>query len=89
MSNKKTTTAYFTTAGSVRGGCGHKHRTLESAERCLCADARGCRKVGGYSDRSVYAIGHDGTETRYLTFFEFGRALIGESTPDAGAWAFA
>jgi len=40
--------------GSVRGGCGHAHRTKTAAERCLDRDARGCAQQGGYSDRAAH-----------------------------------
>lgn len=43
----------YTTYGSVRGGCGHKHRTIETACRCMQRDQRDCKSVRGYSDRSV------------------------------------
>lgn len=42
--------------GSVRGTCGHMHKTLDSAKRCLDRDSDGCASQGGYSDRSIYAI---------------------------------
>ncbi len=50
----------YTTYGSGRQGCGHKHRSLEAANRCLDRDARGCAKQGGYSDRVVCRIDEDG-----------------------------
>lgn len=43
----------YTTWGSVRGGCGHLHMTVESAERCAARDQRDCRRQGGYSDRTI------------------------------------
>ena len=43
----------YTCSGSVRGSCGHKHRTVGAAERCRQRDADGCRSQGGYTDRSV------------------------------------
>ena len=43
----------YTTKGSVRGQCAHKHRTLSGAVRCLKDDRRGCERQGGYSDRDV------------------------------------
>ena len=46
----------YTTYGSVRGGCGHKHRTIETACRCAQKDQRDCKSVRGYSDRSVWAV---------------------------------
>ena len=46
----------YTTWGSVRGGCGHLHRTLGAAEACRIADSRDCKRAGGYSDRLMYAV---------------------------------
>lgn len=46
----------YTTYGSVRGGCGHQHRTVEAAERCLNDDQNGCASQGGYSDRRVCEV---------------------------------
>jgi len=46
----------YVTYGPVRGWCGHYHRTYAAAERCLERDRRGCRRQGGYSDRSVYVV---------------------------------
>ena len=43
----------YTTTGAVRGDCGHGHRTLETAERCLSRDRAGCARQGGYSDRRI------------------------------------
>ncbi len=43
----------YTTDGSVRGTCGHKHRTVEAAYKCLEEDQQGCESQGGYSDRHV------------------------------------
>jgi hypothetical protein len=43
----------YTTRGNVRGGCGHKHRSLETAWKCLQRDRSGCQSQGGYSDRQV------------------------------------
>jgi hypothetical protein len=34
--------------------------TIDEAERDLATDAEGCAKQGGYSDRAVYAIDHEG-----------------------------
>jgi hypothetical protein len=41
--------------GGVRGGCGHKHRTIEAALRCGDKDGRACASLGGgaYSDRGA------------------------------------
>ena len=50
----------YTTHGQVRGGCGHRHRTIEAAEACLSRDIRACNSAGGYSDRVVAEIDNDG-----------------------------
>lgn len=50
---------YYTTDGDIRGCCGHKHRSIDTAIRCLTADSDGCASQGGYSDRTV--VRHDGT----------------------------
>lgn len=44
---------YYVASGPIRGGCRHKHRTPESAEKCRVKDAKACKKQGGYSDRVV------------------------------------
>lgn len=43
----------YTTKGSVRGSCGHNHRTISAACKCAAEDMAACQKQGGYSDRSV------------------------------------
>lgn len=43
----------YESSGSVRGSCGHRHRSIRMAYLCLCADRLGCRMQGGYSDRDV------------------------------------
>ena len=50
------TTIVYTTTGSVRGTCGHKHRSIRTAYKCVLRDHRGCVSQGGYSDRHVVAI---------------------------------
>ena len=57
----KTTTAAtvsrvrYHASGSVRGSCGHAHRSIETAERCRRRDSAACSSLGGgaYSDRVV------------------------------------
>lgn len=49
----------YTTVGDVRGACGHNHRTIDAAQRCVDKDQRNCERQGGYSDRSV--VRSDGT----------------------------
>ena len=51
---------------NVRGACPHKHRTVETARRCVEHDQRDCESLGGgaYSDRTgVYAIHASGSIT--------------------------
>jgi hypothetical protein len=47
---------YYTTRGDVRGYCGHKHRMIETAAKCVKLDMAGCKSQGGYSDRSVIRV---------------------------------
>lgn len=44
--------------GSVRGACGHLHRTITAAARCKQRDMDACGRLGGgaYSDRQVARI---------------------------------
>ena len=46
----------YTTSGPVRGACGHRHRTLSGAIRCLDEDSAGCKRQGGYTDRSIRRV---------------------------------
>jgi hypothetical protein len=39
--------------GDVRGWCGHNHRTIDGAIRCLDRDQCGCESQRGYSDREI------------------------------------
>ena len=57
----------YTTRGSVRGSCGHNHRTMAAAVRCLLSDQAGCRSRRGYSDRFVRIIDGAGEDDRALT----------------------
>ena len=50
---------FYTAEGSVRGCCGHKHRSISTAKRCIDNDKSGCATQGGYSDR--YVIRYDGS----------------------------
>lgn len=52
---------YYECEGSVRGSCGHQHRTVHAAEACIDRDQGGCASQGGYSDRSLYLVRKDGT----------------------------
>lgn len=55
-------TEHYTTKGSVRGPCGHKHTGIRTARECLDRDMRGCASQGGYSDRRVYRVKQDSEE---------------------------
>lgn len=46
----------YTTRGSVRGGCGHIHRSIEAAAKCCREDQAGCKRQGGYSDRDLVVL---------------------------------
>jgi len=66
----------YTTIGSVRGCCGHKHRTIEAAVDCIKRDQSGCRSQGGYSDREVrYAGGAELRESdwEYVHYLHYSR----------------
>ena len=70
MTQTQTQTTRYTTDGSVRGSCRHHHRSLAAAARCVAADQAGCRRQGGYSDRSVWRVDVEGasyplTEAEY------------------------
>lgn len=45
----------------VRGNCGHTHRSLDAAIRCIRKDQKDCRASGGYSDRTII-FASDGDE---------------------------
>ena len=64
---------YYITKGSVRGSCGHRQRTIETACECQHRDEVGCRKQGGYSDRSIRII--EGGEERLMTEGEHAKAF--------------
>lgn len=57
-----TTDRRYTTWGPVRNGCGHRHKSVRAALACAEQDDRWCRRVGGYSDRSVCGVGQPLTE---------------------------
>jgi hypothetical protein len=76
----------WTTYGSVRGGCGHLHRTVEAAARCRQRDAHGCAVQGGYSDRAVMAVGRDGC--LYRDPGDPGSWVPGPGGPGSGAARF-
>lgn len=49
---------HYVAHGSVRGSCGHKHRSIATAQACCDRDQFDCRSLGGghYSDRSVTPV---------------------------------
>lgn len=48
-------TTRYKAHGSVRGSCGHNHRSITTANACAERDASRCESLGGgaYSDRRV------------------------------------
>jgi hypothetical protein len=63
----------YTCKGPVRGECGHTHRTLVGAARCLHRDQRACTSLGGgaYSDRTIVRISRiDGEEISELEMYD-------------------
>jgi len=56
--------SHYASIGSVRGDCGHKHRSPRTAMSCTARDQRACRQLPGrcYSDRSTYLVLTDGTQ---------------------------
>ncbi len=46
----------YTCVGSVRGCCGIKHRSLETALKCCDRDQKDCRSARGYSDRRPVSL---------------------------------
>ncbi len=60
---------YYTVWGTIRGGCGHAHRTLQGAVRCLERDQNGCQSRGGYSDREIRVISDRKDAVSYDTVF--------------------
>lgn len=65
----------YTLTGSVRGNCGHKHRTLRAAANCSVDDQKACKAAGGYSDRQLRVIDDGETrepsEAEYLAFCDY------------------
>lgn len=43
----------YISSGSVRGSCGHNHRTVEGAFNCVKRDRKDCFRQRGYSDRWI------------------------------------
>ncbi len=58
--------------GSVRGSCGHQHRTIAAAYRCVMRDRNDCASLPGghsYSDREAKRI--DGQELNEAELTEY------------------
>lgn len=56
MAEAEYTKLQYTSQGSVRGWCGHAHRRLDTALKCIERDHRGCKTQGGYSDRQAMRL---------------------------------
>lgn len=54
-------TQHYEAIGSVRGSCGHHHRSVRTAQDCAERDQSGCASQGGYSDRHAHLI-EDGVD---------------------------
>lgn len=71
-------TRVYTTFGSVRRGCGHRHRTAEAAGKCAARDQRHCKSQRGYSDRGMVVLvdgdSVDATDAECDLFLHFRRA---------------
>lgn len=69
----------YETEGEIRGSCGHRHRSIRTAVKCILRDAAWCRNQGGYTDRHVVRmdrkeLSDDEEETlRIVTRNETGR----------------
>ena len=57
--------------GSVRGSCGHRHRSLRTACKCLRKDELDCESVGGYSDRHIERTDETDLSEYDLDFIRF------------------
>lgn len=55
-------TKVYITVGSVRGSCGHNHRSLKTAVFCMAKDQKSCYRRGGYSDRRIEYVNGDGSQ---------------------------
>lgn len=74
MTTKKNR-SIWTTVGSVRGCCGHAHRSEDTAYRCLAGDRDGCASQGGYSDRRVIDVS-GGDDYSYSERCQLPRRLL-------------
>ena len=59
---------YYENKGSVRGSCGHKHKTISGLQKCLNSELKATRSLGGgaYSDRMPFVV-EDSISTRLET----------------------
>ena len=66
----------YTTKGSVRGCCGHRHKTIRTALDCLARDQTACHNfgVGCYSDRQVRRVDTSATGRRNIYTAELSEA---------------
>jgi hypothetical protein len=67
--------AKYVCVGNVRGSCGHAHRTITGAAKCLRRERANCRKNGGYSDRRIAPVEVDSYgDHGYLSDEEYDEA---------------
>jgi hypothetical protein len=77
------TTFRYITQGVLRGRCGHQHKSLAGATKCLMKDELWCRAQGGGgdSDRRIFVVG-GGTKRELneaeLAAVEAFRTVIGK-----------
>jgi hypothetical protein len=60
--------SYWTTYSTRDGGCGHSHRSVEAADKCLAKfEKRMWRELRiGHTTREVWRVMPDGTWTRVV-----------------------
>lgn len=91
-----TTATYYTTLGSVRGCCGHRHSSIRTAAKCLAKDRRAVQSrypsrfpTRAYSDRRVVRV-PDGTTPGDLRESRIARTAsditMGEYVDDRPQW---
>ena len=74
----------YTTWGRALHGCGHLHKTVETARQCIRKNQRDCERQcsGGYTDREVREVDDPSQLERYDVTRGPGRRIIHqEDTP--------
>ena len=78
-------TVRYTTDGPLRGRCGHQHKSLEGAIKCLDDDETWCRELGGggHTDRRIFVVGN--RQKRELNAEELAAVELYRRTMEKGA----